>query len=130
MHIDKSKIILIMLVCFSTGLRAQKFKASLQPHDAIGIVGGYHFKSGNDIVELGLSRQSTIHGQSFAYAISSELTKTPNNNNLFGFGLSSWFNNFAFYWLSGGLSTAYYTDFDNQRALSVRPMIGLGVVGF
>ncbi len=130
MKLFKLQILLIISISFPAGLKAQRFKPSFQPHDAIGVIGGYHFKSVHNIIELGVSRQQTVHGQSVSYAISSELTKTPNNNNLYGIGLNTWFNNLWLYWISGGLSSTYYSDFGSLRALSIRPMLGIGVVGF
>jgi hypothetical protein len=77
---------------------------------------------------LGLTRGATVHGQTLVYAMSSEFSKVENKTN-YGFGVNAWCTNVIYNLLSFGMATVYYTDFSRQKAMSLRPMVGLGYRG-
>jgi hypothetical protein len=116
--------ILVTKICF-----AQKFKPSIAPYNAIGILGGYHIKEGNNFIELGISKSATIHAQTAAYSLSSEFGKIENKN-IVGITASAWGNNLFLPFLSLGLATSYYGDFNNKTSFSLKPMIGIGATAF
>jgi hypothetical protein len=120
--------VLILSITFKFSA-AQKFKPSIKPYDAIGILGGYHLKEGNSFIELGISRSATIHAQTAAYSLSSEFGIVENKN-IVGVTASAWGNNLFLPFLSLGLASSYYSDFDNKRCLSFKPIIGIGAAAF
>lgn len=124
-----SKTLFILFILVTKVCYAQKFKPSITPYDAIGILGGYHLKEGNSFIELGISRSATIHAQTAAYSISSEFGKIENKN-IIGITASAWGNNLFLPFLSLGIATSYYGDYIKTTAFSVKPMIGIGAAAF
>lgn len=125
-----TSIFLVLIFCLSLKFAiAQKFKPSIAPYDAIGVLGGYHLKEGNSFIELGISRCATIHAQTPAYSLSSEFGIVENKN-IVGVTASAWGNNLFLPFLSLGLASSYYSDFDNKRCLSFKPIIGIGAAAF
>ena len=108
---------------------AQKFKHSIAPYNAIGILGGYHLIEGNSFIELGISRCATIYAQTAAYSLSSEFGIGENKNTV-GVTASAWGNNLFLPFLSLGLASSHYCDFIDKRCLSFKPIIGMGAAAF
>lgn len=115
---------LLCIAMLSAGrMQAQNFRFV---DDAIGVLGGYHLRQGANFVELGVSKTRSVHGTFFTgFAFSAELGNQPEGRQLYGWTASTWVSTL----LSCGLSTTYYTDFKRARAFSIRPMIGIGILG-
>lgn len=119
-------LIISCLFVFSLPAFAQEngFHPSLAPQYSIGILGGYHFQKDRNKIELGISRAGTVHGGFYAWALTTEYCKIDDKGN-YGFTASAWVTAL----MSFGAATTYSSDFDNQRAWALRPMVGLGLLG-
>lgn len=116
-------VLLCIAVILAARIRAQNFRFE---EDAVGVLGGYHLRQGANFVELGVSKTRSIHSTFFmGCAFSTEFGKQAAGRQLYGWTASAWLNML----LSCGLSTTYYTDFKKARAFSLKPMIGIGILG-